>query len=409
MPLPTKQPVTRIQDGDLVHPTFINAPINDLEQNIDNIRSYLEASALGDFDFIAEKSSGLSFVYTSGSVKVNNQIVDVPEGTISLTAETTNYLEFDPVSNTVRKVSNGFTAGAVPLWQVVTNSTDIVSMIDRRTLLDSTRSVDVHHEPTNGIQSTNVKDAINELAGTKVNRSGDTITGHLTVQNNITADGVISNSVDSKVVSGKNQAGDKIGVGGNDDTDNEVWVHSSVNRIDFVNRLLDVFVDIRAGKGFFNGNVDMRGNSIVNVKSPVNPTDAANKEYVDTFKGDAFVFGQNVTKMVFASFPLPPGWTLDTTVSDRTILLTNNTSEVGKTSGSWTITGMNSAGGHNHGGTVGSPTSNALRGTSENTAPQVSTNAHRHSISTDGAHIHTFNGTWRPYHIKMVVGVRNPK
>jgi len=73
------------------------------------------------------------------------------------------------------------------------------------------------------------------------------------------------------------------------------------------------------------------------------------------------------TRMLFGSVP-PAGWVLVTDFHDRVLRIVNDSTLVGLTGGSWTITGMVSAGGHTHTIAAGG--------------------AHTHSISADGSHQH---------------------
>lgn len=109
------------------------------------------------------------------------------------------------------------------------------------------------------------------------------------------------------------------------------------------------------------------------------------------------VIDQN-TKVLFGSFPLPTGWNLDTAWNDNAVLLTNETGEVGNTGGSWTITGMYYGGEHNH--SVG-------RGTTKIAIDYGWGNQayykHSHTIYTDGSHVHSHDGSWRPYSVRYCV------
>lgn len=65
--------------------------------------------------------------------------------------------------------------------------------------------------------------------------------------------------------------------------------------------------------------------------------------------GDARYFKLNVTtRMMFASWPLPLGWTLDQSEPDRMVMLTGTASHINKTGGNWTISGLQYAGSHKH-------------------------------------------------------------
>lgn len=109
-----------------------------------------------------------------------------------------------------------------------------------------------------------------------------------------------------------------------------------------------------------------------------------------------------LTKMMFFQTPLPPGWTVDTGYEDRTVLLTDTLASVGNKSGNWTISGMSSAGGHNHITNVAA--GGDKRGRSELAAELMSFASHTHITNVAGSHTHAFDGNWRPAYAKAIVG-----
>jgi len=105
------------------------------------------------------------------------------------------------------------------------------------------------------------------------------------------------------------------------------------------------------------------------------------------------------TRMLMGKFPLPEGWNIVTENNDRLVLISNAGSEVGGTAGSWTITGLDQQGSHNHTTGFGYPRE---RLGSDNLDNQYTAlYQHRHSIAVDGLHSHTFDGTWRPSYVKF--------
>lgn len=112
-----------------------------------------------------------------------------------------------------------------------------------------------------------------------------------------------------------------------------------------------------------------------------------------------------LTKLIFASYPLPAGWSLDSSANDKTIIIGNSGAGVGVTGGSWTISGFNSAGGHDH--ELGDSTSNIKYPQSTQANFYISRSEHKHSVSYEGNHNHTHNGAWRPAYVKTCIGVRS--
>jgi hypothetical protein len=75
----------------------------------------------------ASTTSGLTWGYYGGWF--NGQISN---GTVSLTASTTNYLMADATTGAVSVNTTGFTAGKIPLYLVVTGATTVTSYTDER-------------------------------------------------------------------------------------------------------------------------------------------------------------------------------------------------------------------------------------------------------------------------------------
>jgi len=73
-------------------------------------------------DTLAEDSStttGLTWGYQAGTIRVDNSIVSITAGTVSLTDDATNYIEVD-VAGSVSRNTTGFTANRIPIRQVTT-------------------------------------------------------------------------------------------------------------------------------------------------------------------------------------------------------------------------------------------------------------------------------------------------
>lgn len=49
-----------------------------------------------------------------------------------------------------------------------------------------------------------------------------------------------------------------------------------------------------------NSSIDMNGNRITNVGTPINPFDAVNKNYIDTYPGNAAIYTVTLTGTVFS-------------------------------------------------------------------------------------------------------------
>lgn len=77
-------------------------------------------------------TSGLTWGYYGGNVLVNGVVTQIANGTLSLAASTTNYIEANPTTGAVSSNTSGFTAGRVPLYTAVTGSATVTSYTDHR-------------------------------------------------------------------------------------------------------------------------------------------------------------------------------------------------------------------------------------------------------------------------------------
>jgi hypothetical protein len=81
----------------------------------------------------ASTSSGLTWGYYGGKLNISGTITNFANGTLSLTASTTCYIEVDTSTGTVSFNTSAFSGGTkVPLYKVVTGSTTVTSWTDER-------------------------------------------------------------------------------------------------------------------------------------------------------------------------------------------------------------------------------------------------------------------------------------
>ena len=76
--------------------------------------------------------SGLTWGYYGGNVLVNGVLTQVANGTLTLTASTTCYIEATPTTGAVSFNTAGFSAGRIPLYTVVTGASTVSSYTDHR-------------------------------------------------------------------------------------------------------------------------------------------------------------------------------------------------------------------------------------------------------------------------------------
>ena len=77
-------------------------------------------------------SSGLTWGYYGGNVLINGVLTQIANGTLSLTASTTNYVQALPASGAVSSNTTGFTAGSIPLYTIITGASTVTSYTDHR-------------------------------------------------------------------------------------------------------------------------------------------------------------------------------------------------------------------------------------------------------------------------------------
>lgn len=76
-------------------------------------------------------TSGLVWGYYGGKALTGGVVTSIANGTVALSASTTNYVESNN-AGTVSKNTTGFTAGSTPLYTIVTGASTITSYTDHR-------------------------------------------------------------------------------------------------------------------------------------------------------------------------------------------------------------------------------------------------------------------------------------
>lgn len=79
----------------------------------------------------ASTSAGLTWGYYGGELLVDGVLTSIANGTVALTASTTNYVETTR-AGVVSKNTTGFTAGSIPLYTIVAGSSTVTSYTDHR-------------------------------------------------------------------------------------------------------------------------------------------------------------------------------------------------------------------------------------------------------------------------------------
>jgi len=82
-------------------------------------------------------TSGLTWGFYGGTVRINGALTQIANGTLALTASTTNYIEANPTTGAAARVAS-FTAGYVPLYSIVTGAATVTSYTDYRIAVQTT-------------------------------------------------------------------------------------------------------------------------------------------------------------------------------------------------------------------------------------------------------------------------------
>lgn len=83
------------------------------------------------FSYAPQTTSGLTLGYSGGQMLVDGVLTAISEGTVALSASTTNYVEATR-AGVVSKNTTGFTAGSIPLYTAVTAAGAITTLTDVR-------------------------------------------------------------------------------------------------------------------------------------------------------------------------------------------------------------------------------------------------------------------------------------
>lgn len=121
-------------------------------------------------------SSGLTWGYYGGNVLVNGVLTQIANGTLTLTANLSNYIEAEPTTGAVSSNTTAFTAGCTPLYTVVAGAATVSSYTDHRLAVPD----------VTGRLAKAISDANTTLSFAEVRNQIIEITGTLTAARNIT-------------------------------------------------------------------------------------------------------------------------------------------------------------------------------------------------------------------------------
>lgn len=113
-------------------------------------------------------SSGLTWGYYGGNVLVNGVLTQIANGTLTLTASLTNYIEAEPTTGAVSFNTTAFTAGRTPLYTVVAGAATVSSYTDHRLAVPDVtgRLVKAISDANTTLSFAEVRNQIIEITGT---------------------------------------------------------------------------------------------------------------------------------------------------------------------------------------------------------------------------------------------------
>lgn len=118
--------------GSTTHLDLLSAGQAQKEVTANELFNAASPSMLGAYRALT--SGGLTWGYYGGSFgKEDKTIVTVANGTVSLTASATNYVEMNPTTGAVTANTTGWTSGYVHLYTVTTSASTVSSYVDYRT------------------------------------------------------------------------------------------------------------------------------------------------------------------------------------------------------------------------------------------------------------------------------------
>ena len=123
----------------------------------------------------ASTTSGLNWGFYGGNVSLAGVITNIANGSITLSASATNYIEANPDTGIVSKNTTGFTPGYLPLYTIVAGAATVTSYTDQRALSLS----------TNATLAKTLSDANTTLTQTEAANSTLTFTGTLTATRDV--------------------------------------------------------------------------------------------------------------------------------------------------------------------------------------------------------------------------------
>lgn len=110
---------------------IVQIQVNQAQKEVTANEAFIALGPAGLFGRKYTTTNALTWGYYGGILWVDGALTNIPDGTLSLVASATNYIEATR-AGVVSVNTTGFTAGRIPLYQVVTNASGVTSYTDYR-------------------------------------------------------------------------------------------------------------------------------------------------------------------------------------------------------------------------------------------------------------------------------------
>jgi hypothetical protein len=107
----------------------------DVKHNNDGTLKGVTVAELSDCAYDPANTTGLTYAILAGHIRVGGTITAVPESTVALTPNMTNYVEADPGTGVVSANTSAFAVSRIPLQVVVTGASSVTTVTDDRAWL----------------------------------------------------------------------------------------------------------------------------------------------------------------------------------------------------------------------------------------------------------------------------------
>lgn len=115
--------------------TLVQISVGQSAKEVTANENFSAVSPAGIFGKKHTTTTGLTFGFYGGIMRVDGVLTTVSDGTVALTAGSTNFVEATR-AGVVSTNTTAFTAGRIPLWQLITSASTITTFTDQRAWIE---------------------------------------------------------------------------------------------------------------------------------------------------------------------------------------------------------------------------------------------------------------------------------